>query len=207
MLLFGDVSRGAGVATAMLALVTASCSYAPAIGGGSDAAAAPMSSEGTVSDVTSSRAPSTLPAVVELSEVLEREELLPLGLVLERSGLDDVLAGLDEFVLLAPTHAAFAAGGDEVGVDFFEMVKNPRLLDAVMRYHIVANPAVNVSWRTLNGATLDVSGSDPALVGLVDGVEVVDRIRVRSGTVLVVERVLLPRPSTADAPSAVAPGS
>ena len=59
-----------------------------------------------------------------------------------------------------------------------------------MRYHIVADPSTNQSWRTLNGSELDVDESRRH-DRTVDGVEVLDRIPVRNGTVLVIPRLLL----------------
>jgi uncharacterized surface protein with fasciclin (FAS1) repeats len=138
---------------------------------------------------TSSAADPGLPA---LDDVLAEEQFVPLAIALERSGLDEVIAGLDDFVLLAPTESAFASAGTDVGIDYMKLVTSPRLLEAVIRYHIVADPLTNVSWRTLNGALLDVAPNKR----VVDGVEVLDRIPVRNGVVLVMPRVLLPASDT-----------
>lgn len=40
-----------------------------------------------------------------------------MGVTLERSGLDNVIDGLDDFVLLAPTGAAFASSGADIGIE------------------------------------------------------------------------------------------
>ncbi len=57
---------------------------------------------------------------------------------LERSGLDIVIVGLDDFVLLAPTGTAFASTGADIGFEYPTLMNNPRLLEAIMRHHIVA---------------------------------------------------------------------
>jgi uncharacterized surface protein with fasciclin (FAS1) repeats len=130
--------------------------------------------------------PSSLPT---LAEVLADERFVALSVALERSGLDIIIEGLDSFVLLAPTSAAFASAGTDVGIDFPTLMNDTRLLEAVIRYHVVANPSENESWRTLNGAFLDV---DAANAGTIDGVDVVERIPVRDGVVLVMPQLLLP---------------
>jgi hypothetical protein len=136
--------------------------------------------------------PTPPPALPTLQELLAEEQFLPLAFALERSGLDDLIAGLDEFVLIAPTETAFATGGADVGIEYSTLIDKPRLLDAFLRYQIVADPSTNESWRTMNGAPLDVEGTDPATIDRVNGVAVVERIPVRDGTVLVMPRLLLP---------------
>jgi uncharacterized surface protein with fasciclin (FAS1) repeats len=135
---------------------------------------------------SSPSAPSASPT---LDELLAEERFVALAVALERSGLDGVIEGLDDFVLLAPTGTAFASAGADVGIDYSTLMNNQRLLEAVIRYHVVADPSVNESWRTLNGAALDVSASD---TGTIDGIEVIDRIAVRNGIVLVMPQLLLP---------------
>ena len=131
----------------------------------------------------------TLPT---LHQILGQDRFVPLAVALERSGLDDVIDGLDDFVLIAPTSAAFASSGTDTGIEYPTLMNSPQLLEATMRYHIVADPSTNRSWRTLNGSALEVDGSDADTIERVDGVEVLDRIHVRNGTVLVVPRLLLP---------------
>jgi uncharacterized surface protein with fasciclin (FAS1) repeats len=138
-------------------------------------------------------APATLP---DLHEVLARERFVPMGVALDRSGLDSVIDGLDEFVLLVPTGSSFASAGTDIGIELSTIMNNPRMLEAIIRYHIVPNPSTNQSWRTLNGATLDVKGSDPATIERVDGVEVLYQIPVDNGSVLVMPRLLLPAHDT-----------
>jgi uncharacterized surface protein with fasciclin (FAS1) repeats len=132
-----------------------------------------------------------------LDDVLAQDRFVPLAIALERSGLVDVLAGLDDVVLLAPTGTAFGSTATDIGIDSSILMNNPRLLEAVMRYHIVSDSSTN-EWRTLNGASLDVSesGSDPVAITRVDGVEVLYQIPVRNGIVLVMPRLLVP--TTAD---------
>jgi hypothetical protein len=107
--------------------------------------------------IASPTAPSSLPT---LHELLAQDRFVPLAVALERGGLDIVIDGLDDFVLLAPNGAAFASSGADIGVEYSTLMNDPRLLEAIMRYHIVADPSTNQSWRTLNGSALDVDGSD-----------------------------------------------
>lgn len=182
-------TRRAVVMTFASVCLAAGCSYAPSVDGGPAAAAAAESSEATtVSESTAATMPEP-PSLPTLGELLAEERFVPLAIALERSGLDDVIDGLDDFVLLAPTETAFASAGTDLGVDYLTLVSRPQLLEAVMRYHVVADPSADESWRTLNGAVLDASGSDP---GTIDGVEVLDRIPVRNGIVLVMPRLVLP---------------
>lgn len=186
-------------AIAAIGLATG-CAHAPSIDGDPAAAAAEIGQATPAAESippVASAAPSSSPvtslpasqALPTLDEVLAEERFVPLAVALERSGLDEVIDGLDDVVLLAPTGSAFASAGTDVGVEYSTLMNNPRLLEAIIRYHVVADPSVNVSWRTLNGAVLDVTASDP---GTIDGVEVVDRIPVRNGIVLVMPRLLLP---------------
>jgi uncharacterized surface protein with fasciclin (FAS1) repeats len=195
--------RAVTVAFASICLA-AGCSDAGLIDNGPAAAAPAASSNAPIAG--ESTAPSALaapvlpvvpslpppPALPALDELLADERFLPLAIALERSGLDDVIDGLDDFVLLAPTGAAFESAGTDVGIDYLTMINQPRLLESVIRYQIIADPSINESWRTLNGAALDVKGTDPDLIDRVNGVAVTERIPVRGGTVLVVPRLLLP---------------
>lgn len=142
----------------------------------------------------------TPPPLPTLDEALVEEQFVPLADALERSGLGELIDGLDDFVLLAPTGTAFAAAGADVGIEYGALINTPQLLEAVIRYHIVADPSENESWRTLNGALLDVDGSDAATIDRVDGVDVIERIAVRNGVILVVPRLLLPGSQPVDAP-------
>jgi uncharacterized surface protein with fasciclin (FAS1) repeats len=138
---------------------------------------------------TSSTAPASSPT---FDEVLAQDRFVALAIALERSGLDDVLDGLDDFVLLAPIGDAFASSGADIGIEYSTLMNDPRLLEAILRYHIVASPSNNESWRTLNGSQLDADGSTADTIERVDDVEVLDRISVSNGTVLVIPRILLP---------------
>ncbi len=127
-----------------------------------------------------------------LGDLLAEDEFVPLGVALERSGLDAVIEELDRFVLFAPTAAAFSSSGPDVGIEFPTLMNDPTLLDAVMRYHLVADPASNLGWRTLNGASVDVDGAAVDAIERVDGVDVLDEIEVRNGTVVVISQLLVP---------------
>ena len=157
------------------------------------AAAAPVASDETdvVTATTELTAPPSLPV---LQELLAQDRFVPLDVALERSGLDQELDGLDDFVLIAPTGTAFASSGADIGIEYSTLMNDPRLLEAILRYHIVAEPTTNQSWRTLNGASLDVDGSEAGTIERIDGVEVLDRIAVRNGTVFVMPRLLIPVP-------------
>ncbi len=188
------VHRAGAAAFAMICLATG-CASTPLIDDSSSVAAAAVArpSDSTIAGdstaPTTTSAPSTLPA---LHELLAQERFVPTADALERSGLDVVIDGLDDFVLLAPTGTAFRSTGADVGIESSTLMSNPPLLEAIMRYHVVANPSTNETWRTLNGAELDVSGSDPGTVERVDGVEVLYQIPVRNGIVLVMPRLLVP---------------
>ena len=181
----------ATIALASIGLATG-CSSLP--DNGSPAAAADevvIDETPIVTPSTEVTAPPTLPT---LDDVLAEDRFVPLGVALERTGLDEVLDGLDDFVLLAPTATAFASSGADVGIEYSTLMNNTLLLEGIMRYHIVADPSTNGSWRTLNGAALDVDGADANTIERVDGVDVADRIPVRNGTVVVMPRLLLPTP-------------
>lgn len=191
--------RAAAVALVSVCLA-AGCTDAGLLDNSSAAAAPSESGEATIAGsavptaaalpvVPPSSVPPTPSASPTLDELLAEERFVALAVALERSGLDGVIEGLDDFVLLAPTGTAFASAGADVGIDYSTLMNNQRLLEAVIRYHVVADPSVNESWRTLNGAALDVSASD---TGTIDGVEVIDRIAVRNGIVLVMPQLLLP---------------
>jgi len=133
--------------------------------------------------------PASLPA---LSELLAQDRFVALEVALDLSGLLDDIDGLDDFVLFAPINTAFASSGADIGVEYPILMNDTRLLEAVLRYHIVADPSTNQSWRTLNGAPLDVEGPDLDTIEGADGVDVLDRISVQHGTVLVISHLLYP---------------
>ena len=188
----GDRARRA-IAVAAVGSVglAAGCSSAPSIGGGSPAAAA-VGSDGSVLVVASTTpsAPSSLRTLQEL--LVEEDQFVPLGVALQRSGLLKVIDGLADFVLVAPTSEAFASSGADIGIEYSALMNDPRTLEAIMRYHIVADPSTNQSWRTLNGSALDVDETDIESIQRLNGVAIVDRIGVRNGTILVVTRLLIP---------------
>lgn len=187
-----DRPRRAIAALACASIVAATgCASAQAIDDSSPAEAPAATGSDETSLITASTA-TTAPTLPTLHEVLVQDRFVPLAVALERSGLDSVMDGLDDFVLLAPTGAAFASSGADIGIEYSTLMNNRQLLEATMRYHVVADPSTNRSWRTLNGSALDVDGSDVDTIERVDGVDVVDRIHVRNGTVLVMPRMFLP---------------
>lgn len=181
----------AALASVSIGLVAASaCSYAPRIDTTPTAAAAAESSAPpTSTPTTEPNGPSVLPT---LDEMLAQDRFVPLAVALERSGLDQAIVNLENFVLIAPTDAAFKSSETDIGIQYPTLMNNLGLLEAVRRYHIVARPSTNDSWRTLNGSLLDVDGPTVANIRNVDGIDVLDSIPVRNGTILVVSRLLLP---------------
>ena len=196
---FDRIRRVVAVVGCVTIGLATGCTATPSIDDGSAVVAA-ESGDTTIAGepiVEVSIAPTASPSLPTLRELFAQDRFVPLAVALERSGLDTVIEGLDEFVLLAPTGTAFVSVGTDVGIDYSALMNDSRLLEAVMRYHIVADPSTNPTWRTLNGAVLDVDGSDDDTIERVDGVEVLDRIPVRHGTVLVMPRLLLPAPRQA----------
>ena len=184
----------ATVAFVSIGVVTG-CSSAPSVDGATPAAAAAGFEETAMS--TTSIGTNAPPSVPTLDALLLEDRFVALAVALERSGLDIVIDGLDEFVLVAPIGTAFASSGADIGVEYSTLMNDARLLEAILRYHIVADSSTNQSWRTLNGAALDVDGSAADTIERIDGVEVLDRIPVRNGIILVMPRLLLPVPDAA----------
>lgn len=190
----GSDRRRRAIASVVFASIglASGCSSAQSLGDGSPVDAAPAIESGETPIATALTDATTATSLPILHDVLAQDRFVALRVALERSGLDNVLDGLDDLVLLAPTDAAFASSGADIGIEYSTLMNDPRLLEAIMRYHIVDDPSTNELWRTLNGAALDVDGTDADTVERVDGVDVLDRIRVRNGTVLVMPRLLLP---------------
>ncbi len=182
------------VALASVGLAAAGCSSAGSIDGGSPAAAAAPTGSGETPAVTESTEPDAAPTLPTWYELLAQDRFVALTVALERSGLDNVIDDLDNFVLLAPINSAFAASGTDIGIEYASLMDDARLLEAILRYHIVGDPSTNQSWRTLNGAVLDVDGAAVDTIAAFDGADVLDRIPVRNGTVFVMPRLLLPAP-------------
>ena len=184
----------ATIALASIGLATG-CSSAQPIEGAAPAAAAAIA-PGATPIVAPSTVPTATPSLPTLHELLVQDRFVPLQVALDRSGLFTVIDGLDDFILFAPIGTAFASSGPDISIEYSTLMNSPRLLEAIMRYHIVADPSTNQTWRTLNGAALDVDEWDADTVERVDGVEVLDRIPVRNGVVIVMPRLLLPAPAS-----------
>ena len=182
------------VALASVGLAAAGCSSAGSIDGGSPAAAAAPTGSGETPAVTESTEPDAAPTLPTWYELLAQDRFVALTVALERSGLDNVIDDLDNFVLLAPINSAFAASGTDIGIEYASLMDDARLLEAILRYHIVADPSTNQSWRTMNGASLDVNPQGAGTIERVDGVDVLDAFPVLNGTVVVIPRILLPVP-------------
>jgi len=180
------------VALVSIGLAAAGCSSAGPIDGGSPAAAAAATGSGATPAVTESTEVNAPPSLPTWYELLAQDRFVALSVALERSGLDNLIDDLDDFVLLAPINAAFATSGTDIGIEYASLMNDPRLLEAILRYHVVADPSTNPSWRTLNGASLDVDGAAVDTIEAFDGADVLDRIPVRNGTVFVMPRLLLP---------------
>ena len=101
----------AAVAFAALGMATG-CTSAPSIDDGSPVAQPPPDPS-TQPLVGGSTAPATCtvatatPSLPTLQELLAEDRFVPFVVALERSGLDTVIDGLDDVVLLAPTGSAF----------------------------------------------------------------------------------------------------
>ncbi len=182
----------ATIALASIGVATG-CSSVHPIDEASPAAAAEIA-PGETPNVALSTVPTTTSSLPTLHELLAQDRFVPLQVALDRSGLSTVIAGLDDFILFAPIGTAFASSGSDISIEYPTLMSNPRLLEAIMRYHIVADPSTNQTWRTMNGFTLDVDGSDTDTITNVDGIDILDRIPVNDGTVLVIPRILLPAP-------------
>ena len=165
------------------------CSRAPSIEDTASAEAAAVDA-GVAPDPTIPTTPPT--ALPTIDVILSQDRFIPLSVALERSGLREMIDAQDEFVLLAPIGAAFASSAADTGIEYSLLMNNAGLLEAIMRYHIVVGTPTGREWRTLNGASLSVDGSNPHTVGLVDGIEVLEAISTRNGTVLVIPRLLVP---------------
>jgi uncharacterized surface protein with fasciclin (FAS1) repeats len=167
---------------------------------GSACSDGPSTDRSAPSDASTSAPGTTLPSTPsgahagapDLSEVLTQDRFDALQIALERSGLDATLGSLDNFILFAPVQTAFAASGSDIGVDYMSLLGQPQLLDAVLRYHVVADPPTSASWRTLNGAFIDVDTSQSGAIVDVDGTVPLEQIPVRNGLVVALPRVLLP---------------
>jgi uncharacterized surface protein with fasciclin (FAS1) repeats len=183
--------RPAAAVALVSILLLAGCSSARSFDGASPVAAADEVESGESTIVPLSTEPTAPPSLPTLHDLLAQDRFVALAVALERSGLDSVLDGLEEFVLFAPTDAAFASSGADIGIEYPTLMNDQRLLEAILRYHVVAGPSTNQSWRTMNGASLAVEGDEDA-VARVDGVEVLDRIPVPNGTVFVIRHLLLP---------------
>jgi len=179
------------IATAVVSVLLATGCSSPSIDDASRAEAAAIGPDATAIP-TGSIPPITTP-LPTLHDVLAQDRFVALSVALQRSGLDVVLGELDDFVLLAPTGAAFASSGTDIGIEYSTLMNDTRTLEAILRYHIVADPSTSRSWRTLNGAALDVDG-DANAIERVDNVEILDQVAVRGGTVLVISRLLVPAP-------------
>ncbi len=183
----------ATVAFASISLATG-CSALPSMDDSSPAEAADEVAIDDTAIVTGSTELAASPTLPSVHDVIAQDRFVALDVALELSGLDSVLDGLEDFVLFAPIGGAFASSGADIGIEYSTLMNDHRLLEAIMRYHIVADPSTNQSWRTLNGASLDVDRTGAGTIERVDGVDVLDTIPVLNGTVVVMPRLLLPAP-------------
>jgi uncharacterized surface protein with fasciclin (FAS1) repeats len=188
VIFYDRVHRAIAVAALGSIGLATGCSSIQSIDGGAPAAAIGSDESQLVAASTVPVAPSSS---LGLQELLLQDRFVPLRVALERSSLLTVIDGLDDFVLVAPIGEAFASSGADIGIEYPTLMNDLRTLEAVMRYHVVADPSTNHSWRTLNGAVLDADGNDES-IRRVNGVDVIDRIGVRNGTILVVSRLLIP---------------
>jgi uncharacterized surface protein with fasciclin (FAS1) repeats len=116
------------------------------------------------------------------------------------AGLTGTLSGTDPYTVFAPTNAAIAALGDAVGA----LLANPAKLNDVILYHVTAgkkyaSDVVSSNELTMgNGLKLPVTVTDG--VARIGNIVITQTdIYARNGVVHVIDAVLLPPPTIAEA--------
>ena len=114
----------------------------------------------------------------------------------QAAGLVDALKGDGPLTVFAPTDAAFAAL-PEGTLDSLLMPENVDQLKGILLYHVVAGKIMaadigsGASPATLQGATIDVVGSDSGVT--VNGANVVAAdVAASNGVIHVIDAVILP---------------
>ncbi len=124
------------------------------------------------------------------------DECSVLATLLQRTGLDEAVAGLDGFTLFAPTDDAFAALPDDVVASLLRP-ENEDALKSVLLHHVIDAPVTAFfalqtdEARMLDGQVLPIRQSDAGLS--IGAATVVSPDRVRGGGVVhVIDAVLVP---------------
>lgn len=113
----------------------------------------------------------------------------------EAAGLEDTLKGAGPYTLFAPTNEAFASL--PAGV-LEQLLADPAMLEKILTYH-VANGKLNAtqvasetSLTTVEGSSINVSGSGTALELNNDAKVISTEIDADNGVIHVIDKVLLP---------------
>jgi transforming growth factor-beta-induced protein len=130
--------------------------------------------------------------IVELAE--SQPDLSTLVQALVAGKLTTTLSGTGPFTVFAPTNEAFSKIPD---ADLQKLLANPKELDAVLEYHVLAGDfsmrdLMSVrSATTLEGGKVTVSGSG-SVVKVNDATVVKADVRADNGVVHVIDAVLMP---------------
>ena len=114
----------------------------------------------------------------------------------QAAGFVDALSSPGPLVVFAPTNQAFADLLAQLGITAEELLADTELLAQVLSYHVVADGAscdtpLNGVVNTLQGATLDVSGS--TVTDIAGNVyNIVATVPASNGQIFVIDGVLLP---------------
>ena len=117
-----------------------------------------------------------------------------LATALKTAELIEALQGEGPFTVFAPTDAAFAKLPEGTVASLLEE-KNRDLLTGILTYHVVEGQItpdeISGMQTTLNGADVDVTGSDDEL--MVNGANVVcGGVETANATVYLIDQVLIP---------------
>lgn len=136
----------------------------------------------------------TPPASQSVADRIASEpSLATLNDLILKAGLRDTLAGPAPYTVLAPTNAAFAAVPAKT---LNELTADPAKLKAVLSYHVLPGntPSAEIKTgnaKTVNGADIGLSRAGTFVTAEDAVVEQPDLV-ASNGTVLVVDRVLMP---------------
>ncbi|MCC6624142.1 MAG: fasciclin domain-containing protein [Deltaproteobacteria bacterium] len=146
-----------------------------------------------------------LPPASVLGIVAARDDLSTLETAVAAAGIGAALDGDEPVTLFAPTNAAIAALGDQVGALVADV---PRLTD-VLKYHVTAGKVyaeevvAEDALTMLNGLVIPITLSGgTAKIGAAT-ITTTD-IYARNGVIHVIDAVLLPPPTIAEAAAATA---
>ena len=137
--------------------------------------------------------------LVELAQGDSRFSILVEAVV--AADLDETLANLGPFTVLAPTDDAFAALLGELGVTREQLLADKSLLVEVLTYHMVpgevlrADVPIGAPITTVQGDTFTVDANLVITDQRNRGARIVDTdLRARNGVIHAIDRVILPAP-------------